>query len=154
MRQKLIDHLTLKGRSDQTIKTYVWWVEKLSRFHGTSPDQLDENQIRGYLLSLHERELAEATINQGINALRCFFGQVLGRPTDALGKSLPRPKKASSLPRAYSEPQIESLLEAARRDLFHYTFLSCLYHTGMRVGEGCELRFTALERSSQRVFVD
>jgi integrase/recombinase XerD len=126
---------------------------RLSKFHGVSPDQLGHREIRLFLLELHHLDLAAATINQAINALRFFYGKVLGRPTDALARDLPRPRQDRREPRAYSPSQIVSLLAAARPDPLHYTFLSCLYHTGMRLGEGCQLCFTEVERDNERILI-
>lgn len=129
------------------------WVAQLSRFHGLSPDRLGRDEIRLYLLSLHDCERAASTINQAVNALRYFYGKVLDRPQDTLVRDMPRPRKAIHLPRAYSPGQIVQLLEAAKPDPLHYTFLSCVYHTGLRLAEGCRLCFTEVERDSTRIFV-
>lgn len=129
------------------------WVAQLSRFHGRSPDRLGRQEIRLFLLNLHDLERAASTINQAVNALRFFYARVLGRPVDALAREIPRPRKDKHLPRAYSPEQIVRLLEVARPDPLHYTFLSCVYHTGLRLAEGCRLCFTEVERESKRIFV-
>lgn len=128
-------------------------MRKLSDFHGCSPDRLGHDEIRNYLLSLHARELAASTINQGINALRYFYRKVIGRPLDIVARDLPRPRNDKRELRSYSPDQILCLLEAAQKDPLHYTFLSCLYHTGMRLSEGCRLCFTEVERDNQRILV-
>lgn len=129
-------------------------MRRLAEHYHTSPDQLSDLQLRGFLLELHRRGRAFSTINQGVNAFRSFFGKVLHRTPERLNECLPRPGASKILPRAYSVDQIRCLLEAARaKHILHYTFLSCLYHTGMRLNEGCFLRFNEIERSSHRLFV-
>lgn len=118
-----------------------------------SPDRLGHREIRLFLLSLHDLDRAASTINQAVNALRFFYGKVLCRPVETLARDLPRPRKDKHLPRAYSPRQIVQLLEAAQPDPLHYTFLSCVYHTGLRLSEGCRLCFTEVERDSKRIFV-
>lgn len=145
--------MTLAGRSERTIRCYVDWVRRLAEFYRKSPDQLRNEQLVEFLLDLHKRKLAFSTINQAINAFRYFYGQVLDRTTGHLKKYLPRPGSPRRAPRAYSPEQIERLLDAARDLPLHYTFLSCLYHTGLRLNEGCYLRFNEIERGNQRIFV-
>lgn len=154
LRQRFIDHLTLSGRARRTIETYVGWVRRLAAFHRRAPDRLSEVEVREFLLDLHRKKRAFSTINQAVNALRCFYGGLLGWKELSLKGCLPRPGSAKKAPRAYSPEQIDSLLRAARDyDILHYSFLSCLYHTGMRLNEGCYLRFSEIERSSQRILV-
>jgi integrase/recombinase XerD len=153
LRRRLIEHLTLRGYAERTIEAYVGWVRPLAAFFRISPDRLGEDQLLDFLRHLHGKGLADSTINQAVNALIYFYAEVLGRPAEALKSCLPRPRKATRLPRAYSVEQIDALLQAARRDLLHYTFLSCLYHTGLRLHEACNLPFYAVERSSHRIYI-
>lgn len=130
------------------------WVRRLSAHYGVSPDRLSEQQLLDFLLILHRKERAFSTINQAVNAFRYFYGKVLHRHPARLAECLPRPASAKIVPRAYSLVQIGQLLEAAQQQhLLHYTFLSCLYHTGLRLNEGCLLRFSEVERTSHRLLV-
>ena len=47
IRERLIQDLTLSGRSERTIECYV---QKLSYFYHKSPDQINEEEFRNYLL--------------------------------------------------------------------------------------------------------
>ena len=128
-------------------------MRRLSEYYGQSPDSINDEQIRGYLFSLHEQDLASSTINQAVNGLRYFYREVLRRSDEQLREGIPRPKTAKKLHRTYSPEQISALLEAAREDPLAHAFLSTLYHTGMRLNEGCHLTFTDIERCHGRVFV-
>jgi len=146
--------MTLAGKADRTISCYVGWVRRLAAHYRVSPDRLSEQQLLDFLLILHRKDRAFSTINQAVNAFRYFYGKILHRPAARLVECLPRPASAKTVPRAYSLVQIEELLGAARRKhILHYTFLSCLYHTGMRLNEGCLLRFGEVERTSNRLLV-
>jgi|GEM_PF-1255065 len=146
--------MTLAGKADRTIDTYVGWVRRLAAHYGISPDRLSEQQLLDFLLILHRKDRAFSTINQAVNAFRYFYGKILHRPPARLQECLPRPASAKILPRAYSLVQTEQLLDAARqKHILHYTFLSCLYHTGLRLNEGCLLRFNEVERTSHRLLV-
>ncbi len=146
--------MTLAGKADRTIETYVGAVKRLSEHYNASPARLSDEQLLDYLLVLHRRGRAFSSINVAINAFRYLYGKILHRHPARLEESLPRPSAAKNLPRAYGLAQIRDLLEAAReKHIFHYTYLSCLYHTGLRLTEGCLLRFSEVERTNHRLLV-
>lgn len=153
LRQKLIEDLILKGYSPSTRSLYVKWVIRFSQYWGRSPDQLEADHIRGYLLHLHEQGLAESTVNQAVNAIRYFYREILKQPMDQVKDAAPRAKGVKKVYRAYSVTQIEQLLEIAKTNPLAHALLSTLYHTGMRLGEGCHLRFPEIERSNQRILI-
>lgn len=153
LRQKLIEELTLRGYSPSTRRLYVNWLIRFSRYWQRSPELLEADHIRGFLLHLHEKGLADSTINQAVNAIRYFYRVVLKRSMEEVKDAAPRVRAAKKLYRAYSVRQIEQLFEAAAADPLAHGFLSTLYHTGMRLNEGCELCFTEIERSNQRILV-
>ena len=126
---------------------------RYSQYWGRSPDQLGRDHILGFLLSLHEGGLADSTINQAVNAIRYFYRNILARPMEEVKDDAPRTKQAKKLMRAYSVDQITALLEAAKPNPLAHGFLSTLYHTGMRLHEGCRLRFEEIERSNDRIVV-
>ena len=114
LRRRFIDHLTLRGRARRTIEGYVGWVRRLAVFHRRAPDRLSEKEVREFLLDLHRRRRAFSTINQAVNALRSFYGGLLGWEELSLKGCLPRPGSAKKAPRAYSPKQVDSLLRAAK----------------------------------------
>jgi site-specific recombinase XerD len=135
------------------MECYVSWVIRLSRHFHRSPDTLSQEEVRDYLRTLHEAELGGSTINQAVHALRYFFLNILDWPEDCLVDCLPATRAPKRQLRAYSIEHVGALLEAARPILYQYTFLSLLYHSGLRLGEACSLEFTQIERSSRRIFV-
>lgn len=148
----MIEELILRGYAEKTRELYVKWMIRFSAYWGRGPDRLEADHIRGYLLHLHEQGKAESTINQAVNAIRFFYREVLRAPLDVKA-DIPRVKAVKRVHRAYSVPQIEALLAAARPDPLAHALFSTLYHTGMRLGEVCALRFTEIERGNQRILV-
>ena len=49
------EELVLRGYSDQTIDIYLSQVARLAGHFNRSPDLLDDEQLRAYVLHLHER---------------------------------------------------------------------------------------------------
>ena len=80
LRQRYIDDLRLKNFSPNTIKVYVHAVAKFARHFGRSPDELNEEDVRTYLVDLIERGLSRSCCVVYRNALRHLYTVTLGRP--------------------------------------------------------------------------
>jgi site-specific recombinase XerD len=59
-RQDFIDHLKLRGFSQRTIENYIKNVAQFARFHKASPDLLNHEHVKQYLLHLRRREQKES----------------------------------------------------------------------------------------------
>ena len=101
LKKRMKEELVLRGYSDQTIDIYLSQVARLARHFNRSPDLLDDEQLRAYVLHLHERGLGYSSINQAVSAMRFFYVDVLGRLPDSLVGALPRTKSALKRPRVY-----------------------------------------------------
>lgn len=141
LRQKLIDELAVRGMSRNTQESYVGFVYRLARHYHRSPDQINDAELRAYLLHLlRERQNARSTLCIAVNALRFFYRHVLERPTEAIETALPRMKKPVLRPRVFSVEQIAQLLAVEGLNLKHRTLLMTTYAAGLRVSEVCHLR--------------
>lgn len=153
LRQRLIEELTLRGRSVNTIGNYVRALAELAGHYGMSPDRLDDEQLRAFVLMLHERKQSASTINVKVSAMRFFYSRVAGRPVDHLLKPLVRPKQGRKLPDPYSREEIARLLGACRL-AWHRAFLSTVYGAGVRLEEACRLRPCQIHSSRGLLRVD
>jgi len=52
LRPQLIDELTLRNYSENTVKTYVCGVRRIAARFRRSPDQISTDELRSYLLEL------------------------------------------------------------------------------------------------------
>jgi integrase/recombinase XerD len=67
LRQKLIDEIQLRGFSPRTQETYVSSVTGLARFYRRAPDQINDDELKAYLLYLLLPEsLANGRANQKV----------------------------------------------------------------------------------------
>lgn len=145
LRQSLIDEMDLRGLAQSTKKNYVHWVYQLAKYYHRSPDQIDDLEIKAFLVSLlRVRELAVSTLIVAVSALRFFFGNVLHRPTEAVEQALPRMKKPKRLPRVYSAAELERLFGLPGLDRKHRAIFLTAYAAGLRVSEVCHLRVADL----------
>ena len=64
LRERMIDAMQLRGLALRTQQAYVTAVASLARHYGSSPELLDDVQVRAYLLHLaRERQLARSSVN-------------------------------------------------------------------------------------------
>lgn len=53
---KMKEDLVLSGKAPKTVKAYLGAVRQLARYYSTSPDQLDEHQVRAFLVHLADKK--------------------------------------------------------------------------------------------------
>lgn len=147
LRAQYIGLLTLRGYTQRTQESYVNAVAALSRHYGRSPDRLSDEQIRDYLLGLHQRGLSRSTLNVAISALRVFYGVMLKRPVERIEECLPRPRKVTRRARVYSREELRILFTQGCRSLRDRAFLMTVYGAGLRLNEACHLRLEDVESS-------
>jgi integrase len=125
--------LQLRNSSEETITTYLGCVERFARYYGQSPEQLNAEQVRSYLLYLlGERKLSWPALHVNRAALRFLSVRVLKQRW--FDEEIQCPKRPLSLPTVLSADEITRLLEHTRH-LKHWTMLATLYATGLRSKE-------------------
>lgn len=147
LRAQYIGLLTLRGYTQRTQESYVNAVAALGRHYERSPDRLSDEQVRDYLLGLHQRGLSRSTINVAISALRVFYGVMLKRPVARIEECLPRPRKVTRRARVYSREELRALFVMGCRSLRDRAFLMTVYGAGLRLSEACHLRVEDVESS-------
>lgn len=155
LRQQLVTALTLKRYSQRTQEAYVHWVAELACYYRRSPDFLSDEEIKAYLLTLHnERKLASSTLNVAVSALRFFYRHVLARSLDAVERALPRPRPPKRCPRVYSTTEIQRLLDTGCARFKDRVFLMTVYSAGLRLNEACHLKPLDIESSRMMIRVN
>jgi integrase/recombinase XerD len=131
--QRMREELQLRNSSEETITTYLGCVERFARYYGQSPEQLNAEQGRSYLLYLlGERKLSWPALHVNRAALRFLSVRVLKQHW--FDEEIQCPKRPLSLPTVLSADEITRLLEHTR-NLKHWTMLATLYATGLRSKE-------------------
>jgi integrase/recombinase XerD len=138
LRQRMIEDLQLRGYSERTVHAYVHPVAQLARFYGRSPDQLNEEEIRQYLLHLSTvRKVARSTHTLALCGLKFFYQHVLGREWQVL--EIARPKHEKKLPVVLSRDEVWRILDAVRNPAYR-ACLTTIYACGLRLLEGAHLQ--------------
>ena len=141
----------MRGLADRTIANYVFIIGRITRHFKCNPLDLTKEQIESYrLFLLREKELAPATVNLHLEALRTFFR--LMKPDAVPIGSFYRMKVPKHLPVVLSRTEVEKLIAAAK-NLKHKVILMLLYSCGLRLNECIDLRPIHIESSRMKVRV-
>ena len=147
-------------RSYQTdLNDFVAWLA-LETPSLPAPQEIDRTLIRGYLASLHGRELSRQTAARHLSALRTFFrwllrdGRIEADPTQGMAS----PRREKRLPKYLQVDELANVLESPDVDrplgLRDRAVLETLYASGCRVSEltGLDCQDVALRDGLVRLF--
>jgi site-specific recombinase XerD len=148
LRRRMLDDMTFRNMSPNTMKVYSAAVANFSAFHGRSPDKLGIEDVRAYRLHLIERGLKASSINPIVGALRFFYGTTLGQKE--IAQQIPFARKEDSLPAVLSREQVMQLLRT-EPNLKMRTAFTTIYAAGLRVSEVVAL--TARDIDSARMVI-
>jgi site-specific recombinase XerD len=145
LRQRMIEDMALRGFTAKTQLSYVRAVEGLVRFHGLSPETLSNEQLRQYFVHLKcERKLARPTITIALCGIKFLYESTLRRDFTLTG--IPRPKREHKLPVVLTIEEVQAILGKITEPR-HRACLSLVYACGLRLGEGCRVKVTDLDRA-------
>ena len=147
--QNYLEKLELKQYAKNTARIYITCFEAFMRYYEGIPlEQIDENDIRDYLLHLSRSNRSTSYINQAVNSIKFYYEVVLGMPNRFY--SIERPRKRKKLPEILSVTDVQSLL-AQVGNLKHRCIVGLLYASGLRRAEVLALRPTDLDFSRRMV---
>ena len=79
LRKRMLQDMELRNFAEITKETYVRCVRKLAEFYDRSPAELNEEEVRNYLLYLREeRRVKNGTYIQHLCAIRFLYRHTLG----------------------------------------------------------------------------
>lgn len=146
------ERLRLRGHLLRTEQTYRHWLRRYVRWlGGTEEDRATPESLRDYLSELVTvHDVAPSTQRQALNALVCFFREVLGQDNLHLD-DLKRARSRTSLPVVLTKEEINALLEElAGQDRL---MAMIAYGGGLRLTELIRLRVKDVDPKRQQVSV-
>lgn len=149
LRQRMIQDMQLRNLAPGTQQHYISAVAAFARYFNLSPDQLDVEAIRQYLLHLiNERNLSAETINLQISALKFLYLVTLEMPwTDDYFPYLRRPCK---LPVVLSHEELLAFFDHIPSLKYRAALMVC-YGAGLRVSEAVRLKVADID--SRRMLI-
>jgi integrase/recombinase XerD len=133
LRQRMLEDMQLRRFSPHTVEAYLRAVTQLAQFYKRSPDRINKEEVRAFLLDLVKRKkAAPSTYNQVRCALVFFYRVTLGRAF-ALERILCQPS-SKKLPIILSPVEMVAFFQAARSLKYRVLFMTA-YAAGLRVSE-------------------
>jgi integrase/recombinase XerD len=151
LRQRMIEDMQLRGLATKTQGSYLRAVRQISEHYNKTPDQISEDELRGYFLYLtNERKISRSYCIVTICGLKFFYEQTLGKtwPTFELVK----PKRERKLPVVLSKEEVQDVLSRLRYRKYQVC-LGLIYACGLRLKEGVYLKVTDLDPERMLVHV-
>ena len=154
LRQRMIEDMRIRDFSKHTIAAYQSAVYRLAKYYRRSPDQLDREEIRAFLLDLvnqvEQRKVSWSYYSQVLCALRFLYRHVLRR--GEVVEDIRGPKPQKRLPVVLSVHEVARFLHAVT-SLKHRTILMLAYGAGLRIGEAVQVRLSDIDRERKVIRV-
>jgi site-specific recombinase XerD len=146
------DFLKRRRYSPNTVKTYSSFIIDFQEF--MDPLELNKacfDDIISYMNYLvAEKKVAASTQNQAINALKCYYENILGWKKFSM--RIERPRKEKRLPKVLTEKEIIRMIQLTD-NLKHKLIICALYSSGLRKGELLSLRKEDIVFDKNLIFV-
>ena len=151
LRQKMISDMQLHRLASTTQDSYLRSVTGLAKYFNISPDKIDEDKLKEYILYLiNERGLKWSSINIITSGLRFLYIKTLNREDLAL--SVPIKKSFSRLPEIFSPDELVKFFSCVR-NVKHRVMLMTTYAGGLRISELIKLKVSDIDSSRMMIRV-
>lgn len=134
--QQTKNELRIRSYSPKTIKAYIGCLKGYFEFKKADFNNIDENNIKSFLLAKQDKGYASQTVNLYLNAIKFFYREVLKINYRIDIKFAKRSKK---LPIVLSRAEINKIIKITI-NLKHKLSLALSYSAGLRVSEVISLK--------------
>lgn len=152
---ELIDYMNLHNYAWNSISTYHSLVLRyLNSYPGMTLEQINrfgKKEIDAYHSAMMQGSgLSASTINQSVNALKCYYENVVGVRLGSI--EMARPRKDHLLPKVYSREEVNKLIQCIPNKK-HKAMIYLIYSAGLRIGETLRLKPQDVLFDRELVFV-
>jgi site-specific recombinase XerD len=145
----MIEDMQLRNLAPVTQRNYIAHVAAFARFFGQSPEALDQEAVRQYLLYLlEERKMSAEGVNQQVSALKFLYLTTLEMPWSDV--DFPRVRRPHRLPVVLSHEEVVQFFDHVPSLKYRAALMMC-YGAGLRVCEAVAVK--AADIDSQRMLI-
>jgi len=139
----MIEDMQLRNLAPVTQRNYIAHAAAFAQFYGKSPEALDQEAVREYLLYLlNERKLSPEGVNQQVSALKFLYLTTLEMPwTD---EDFPRAKRPYKLPVVLSHEEVVLFFDHVPSLRYRAALMIC-YGAGLRVSEAVAVKISDID---------
>ncbi|PIU75952.1 integrase [Candidatus Pacearchaeota archaeon CG06_land_8_20_14_3_00_35_12] len=133
--EKLKTEMKLRGFTDKTISTYLFFNEKFLNFIGKQEAEIVGDDIKKYFASLMDKK-SRNTMMIAYSALKFYYDEILKK---SIFPDIKLPKKEQTMPNVLTKDELKKLIDSSQTRKSKF-IISFLYATGMRVSELVNLK--------------
>ncbi|WP_415390568.1 tyrosine recombinase XerC [Porticoccus sp. Uisw_050_02] len=151
--RRLSPHTTSNYSRD--LKKLTFWCSKKSLIE---PEQLDSQNIRECLMTLHREGLGGRSIQRWLSSLRTFFNYGLKNQWISFNPAdgIVAPKSPKKLPKTLDVDQVNQFLSLSATSWIDYrdhAIIELLYSSGLRLAELADLNLTDIDLKEATITV-
>ena len=148
--KQLETELKLRGFSEKTVKTYLFFNKHFLLFIKKPPQEATENDVKNYIAHLlFDKKLKPSSVNLALCTLRFFYKKILER--DIFSK-IESPKLEKKIPTVLTKEEIKQMISKAKNQK-HRILVKLLYSAGLRVSEAVNMRINDLDLNEKIAIV-
>ena len=152
LRQRMVEDMQLRNLALVTQRNYIAHVAAFAKFFGKSPEVLDQEAVREYLLYLlNERKLSAEGVNQQVSALKFIYLTTLEMPWNDL--DFPRVKRPHRLPVVLSHEEVVQFFDYGPSLRYRAALMLC-YGAGLRVSEAVAVKVGDIDSQRRLIRVE
>ncbi len=138
MFKKLETELKLRGYSEKTVKSYVYYVKKFLEEVNKPLESIEEDDIKSYIAS-KIGSLENTSITLIKSAITFLFNEVMKK-----NLNIKTPKISKKIPIYLTKEEVRRLIEGTSNQT-HKLILKLLYSSGLRVSEITNIKIKDLD---------
>jgi len=153
LRQRMIEDMRLRKLATTTQRSYLHYVSDYAKYFQTSPEQLDLEAIRQYMLVLiNEAQLSAESINCFLAAVKFLYLVTLEMPwrEDDFPQRQPVPPK---VPTVLSADEVLRFFDNIA-GIKHRTVVMLCYGAGLRISEAVALKLSNIDSARMVLHVE
>jgi integrase/recombinase XerD len=144
--------MVLRNLSPKTQYLYHNAARGLETFFKKPPDQLNEDEVKKFLVSIVEdRKLSQSSLKITYSALRFLYETTLGRGW--VIDRIPYPKTVKAIPHVLDKSDIRKIIDATV-SLKQKALLMVTYSAGLRISETARLRISDIDSARMTIRVE
>lgn len=149
LRQRMLDDMQIRNFAPTTQKVYIDSVARFATHFWKSPELLNQDHVRSYLVYLSHGK-SKSSVRNACAALRFLYTQTLDKEWKILRQ--PFPKSQKKLPVVLSLSEVASFFDALEHVKYR-AILMTVYAAGLRSSEVVNLKVTDIDSQRMQIRV-
>ena len=147
---KMTSDLKLAGKAERTVEAYTGAVRRLVRRTGKPLGEIEEEDVRQYLLDMVDAQVARGTFSINLCGIRFFWMDTMGLDWKIFGLAKPRYDK--KLPVVLSRDEVWRIFDEVTIDVYRVC-LTTIYSCGLRLLEGATLEVPQIDSARMQLHI-